>query len=467
MSHTKTTSARYAGLRTIMGIAATGVLLVACAPGDILDVSDPDIINPPDVASAAGAEGLRIGALARLTSATSGDESMFLLGGLFADEWNNGDTFIARQEIDQRITTLENNFLLAATRTLHRARISGEQAIAALREFNPDAPAHQIPEMYFVQAYVENLIAEHFCSGMPFSTVVDGVEPVYGEPLTTTEVLERALAHADSGLAALPTTATGADADRARYALQVTKGRILLNLNRPAEAAAAVAGVPTTFEYLIAHSPTAQENQIWLLNNSARRYSVSNAEAGEGLNFATANDPRLPVCQGGSTACRDAGTTQTRRDDNTTVTLYVQLKWPTRGSPVAIVTGVEARLIEAEAALGAGNYAGANGTLPILNTLRTTVTGLAPLTDPGTAAARVDQLFRERAFWMFSTGHRTGDLRRLIRQYGRDAGTVFPSGAWHKQGNYGTDVNLPVPDAERNNENAPQGSAPTCIDRNA
>lgn len=208
MSHTKTTSARYAGLRTIMGIAATGVLLVACAPGDILDVSDPDIINPPDVASAAGAEGLRIGALARLTSATSGDESMFLLGGLFADEWNNGDTFIARQEIDQRITTLENNFLLAATRTLHRARISGEQAIAALREFNPDAPAHQIPEMYFVQAYVENLIAEHFCSGMPFSTVVDGVEPVYGEPLTTTEVLERALAHADSGLAALPTTAT-------------------------------------------------------------------------------------------------------------------------------------------------------------------------------------------------------------------------------------------------------------------
>jgi len=50
------------------------------------------------------------------------------------------------------------------------------------------------------------------------------------------------------------------------------------------------------------------------------------------------------------------------------------------------------------------------------------VAELAALTDPGTAEARVDLLFRERAFWFFLTGHRQGDLRRLIRQYGRFAG---------------------------------------------
>ena len=57
-----------------------------------------------------------------------------------------------------------------------------------------------------------------------------------------------------------------------------------------------------------------------------------------------------------------------------------------------------------------------------------------------------------------------GDLRRLIRQYGRSADTVFPVGPWAKGGNYGGDVNIPVPQAEQNNPNV---SANTCIDRNA
>lgn len=120
-------------------------------------------------------------------------------------------------------------------------------------------------------------------------------------------------------------------------------------------------------------------------------------------------------------------------------------------------------MIEAEAQLKAGQPAAAIATL---NAARTTVTGLAPLTDPGTEAGRVDLLFRERAFWLFSTGHRTGDLRRLVRQYGRAANTVFPTGAWHKGGNYGVDVTVPVPQAEQNNPNLP-AAATTCIDRTA
>src|SRR5581483_874628 len=105
-----------------------------------------------------------------------------------------------------------------------------------------------------------------------------------------------------------------------------------------------------------------------------------------------------------------------------------------------MASGVEARLIEAEAALAAGDAS----WLTILNRLRTdgtfttaphpgdpTVTdttwgpgvgavlfpnglpGLRPLTDPGTPAARVDLLFAERAAWLFLTGHRLGDMRRL------------------------------------------------------
>ena len=59
--------------------------------------------------------------------------------------------------------------------------------------------------------------------------------------------------------------------------------------------------------------------------------------------------------------------------------------------------------------------------------------------------------------------NRVGDLRRLIRQHGRAPESVFPTGAWHKGGNYGTDVTIPVPQAEENNPNVPIGK--TCIDR--
>jgi hypothetical protein len=151
--------------------------------------------------------------------------------------------------------------------------------------------------------------------------------------------------------------------------------------------------------------------------------------------------------------------TKAVRDDLTSP-YYVQRLWPIRESSVAIASGHEARLIEAEAQLRAGNAAGA---LTTLNSLRATF-GMAAMMDAGSEAARVDQLFRERAFTLFGRGTRTGDMRRLIRQYGRGAETVFPTGAWHKGGNYGSDVTLPIPQAELNN---PTAGAGTCIDRKA
>ena len=84
---------------------------------------------------------------------------------------------------------------------------------------------------------------------------------------------------------------------------------------------------------------------------------------------------------------------------------------------------------------------------------------LPPLTLQVTAAAQQDQLFKERAYWLFLTSHRLGDLRRLIRQYGRPVNTVFPNGAYFKGGLYGTDVNVPVPFQEQNN---PQYDKTAC-----
>jgi len=453
-------------LRRTAALALVAFALASCNATDVLEVEDPDIINPGDTRSQAGANAVRLGALARLNAATSGGtfngtafvvEGFLLLSGLFADEWNNGDSFIARQEIDQRNITFQNNFLTDANRGLHRARLSAEQAVELLKEFNPTGPAAQLAEMHFVQAYIVNLMAENYCSGLVFSSVVDGVA-VFGSQITTTAAFEKALTHANDGLA-LITGTTAADL-RVKYALQVTRGRILTNLNRQADAATAVAGVPTTFRYDMLHSLTVTKNQVYELNNLARRYSVSTGEGTNGLNFATAGDPRVPVCTGGDAACRAVGVTQNRRDDLSASPLLVQLLWPTPETSFPIASGIEARMIEAEAQLKAGNSSGALATL---NAARTTVTGLAPLADAGTAAGRVDQLFRERAFWLFGRGNRVGDLRRLIRQYNRTADTVFPKGAWHKGGNYGSDVTIPIPQAEENNPNVPSGQ--TCLNR--
>jgi hypothetical protein len=143
---------------------------------------------------------------------------------------------------------------------------------------------------------------------------------------------------------------------------------------------------------------------------------------------------------------------------------------------VAIASGIEARLIEAEAALQAGD---APTWLSDLNVLRTNPSLYPPiqsgfnrgptlgnLTDPGSFDGRVNVMFYERAFWLFSTGHRLGDMRRLVRPtaqggYARPVNTVYPNGIFIKGGLYGDALMLPVPFDEENNPKFAQ-----CTDRN-
>ena len=455
-SHTRGRAASVASLAMTAGLS---LAMFACAPSEILEVEDPDIINPSNVQSQAGAEAVRLGALSRFNNATTGSESYIFLGGLFSDEWINGDSFIDRQQWDQRIVIPENSYLLGAYRAVQRARLSAEQAVELIRKYNTAAPGWQVGEMFMVQAYVINLMAEVLCDGLVISDVVEGREE-YGNPMTTQAAFERALTLVNEGL----TTVTGSTTNdvRVRNALALTKGRILANLNRQAEAATAVAGIPTTFQYLNYQSQTTYQNQYWAWNLNSRRYSVSEKEGTNGMDFVTAKDPRVPVCTGGDAACKAIGVTNTVKDD-LTGPFNVLMIWTARDINIPLMQGVDARMIEAEAQLKAGNAAGALATL---NAARATKTGLALLTDAGTADARLAQLFRERAFWQYGRGYRQGDLRRLVRQYGKPVTAVYPTGAWHKGGNYGADVTTPVPQAEQNNPNIGVGVT-ICMNRNA
>ena len=124
-----------------------------------------------------------------------------------------------------------------------------------------------------------------------------------------------------------------------------------------------------------------------------------------------------------------------------------------------LASGIEARLIEAEADLQAGG----SNWLSILNDLRAVAADppMEPLMDPGTPDARVDLVFRERAFWLFATGHRMGDLRRLLRRYGRSQNDTHPVGHYKGPQDYGTDVVFILTLSEQSN---PEGFV--CLDRN-
>ena len=457
------TAARY-------GAAVAVAVLIACDTDKILQVEDPDVARPEALQGAAALPTLRAGAIGNFGVAYNGgasDVEQVHLSALVSDEFINTETFPTRIEIDQRAMTLTNTSLLGTFFDLTRARASGELAIRTYKESAiTRADSTGFPEVLALNGMTYNLFAENYCGGVPVSWQVSEGVFEFGAAENTNTLLDSAISKFDQALAVPAPVLTTAFSSLAR----VGKGRALLNKGDYANAALAVAGVATTFQYNYLHSETTgrQNNGTWALTVSVGRFGVGNVEAGVGLPYrsegnlkqvGTTPDPRVAD----SLARRGANANPNGFDGATPQ--WIQAKYPLRPSAVTIADGVEARLIEAEAALAAGD---APGALVILNALRSNAALLAlrgypagslpPLLLQATPAAQVDQLFKERAYWLFLTSHRLGDLRRLVRQYSRPVNTVFPNGPYFKGGTYGNNVNVPVPFQEQNNPEYVPGS---------
>jgi hypothetical protein len=435
---------------------AAALVFTACKADSLLKTDNPDVIDPGALNTAQGATALYSGALGDFSLAVDGSgltgPALVEAGAWFTDEARFGGTPPEVKQMDLRAVREEADAWQEMYLDLHRAREGAERAAQALTGFNSKDP--RIGQMYAISALVHILLAEDYCSGVPFSTTQPTL--TYGAPLTTAQTFQRAISRLDQAKQNTngDTTVTRLEA--------VLRGRALLDLVKDstdvagfAAAAAAVASVPTSFVYQTFHS-TATVRQNNFMNTdifSADRLSVSDHEGTNGLDFASSNDPRLPV-----QISTDNPQGVSRFDGVTPMVRF--LKYNSLSAPVTHASGIEARLIEAEAALAAND---ATTWLAKLNAARATLPGLAPLSDPGTRLARVNLMFRERAYWMFMTGHRLGDLRRLVRQYGRGAESVFPTGAYHKDNLMrGTDVNIVIPISEKNNPNF-HG----CLDRKA
>ena len=438
-----------------MALVAAALAVVGCSTEKILEVKDPDVVTPASLQSKETLPALINGAIGAFHNAFVGPGSVnessgqIGYGGLLADEYISSGTFPTRHEVDSRKIDLTNGSNLSQFNFLSRARAAADLAARRYESLDPDAPEHSLA--LSLDGFSSILFGEDYCSGVPFSVFTDDGDIEYGEPLTTQQIFERAITKFDAALAV-----SGATADLLNLA-RVGKGRALLDLGRYDEAAAAVADVPDDFVYIIESSDNTSDetNGVYIFGENAKRLSVADKEGGNGLDYLSSNDPRVKwapaLAASGDTIAGQDGTTP----------LMLQLKYPDRSAPAPVATGIEARLIEAEAAMQAGS----GDFMTKLNDARAQFDGLSPLTAgdiPADAAGKTDLLVRERAFDLWLTAHRLGDLRRLIRQYGRDSESVFPTGVWFKGGTYGSDVNLPVPQEEENNPNF-HG----CLDRNA
>jgi hypothetical protein len=400
------------------------------------------------------------------------------MSGLLTDELLSGDLgqqgYISSQELidsrrmreyggagDDSTTAGEVNALYSL---LQRARGQSRESRGALATFIPTGSNELQGHLDALEAYSDVYLADVFCSGIPLSTLDYGKDFTYQPGSTTLEVYKRAVALFDSAIT------LAADSDHILNFARIGRARAQLALGNYSDAAATVSSVPDDYQYILLYdvSQSPGPNNAFInhsfafsdfdLFQTGLSVTMSDREGINGLAYRSSNDPRTPWV--------DDGLNQHDR-------LRARpAKYSLDGSgPVVIASGVEARLIQAEAALQSGG----SGWLDMLNALRTDgtfetqqdpddanktdtlwhagtggVAGLAPLDDPGTADTRLTLLFHERAFWLYLTGIRQGDLRRLVRQYGRQVSAVYPVGSYPGAFNaYGTDVNAPVPGAER------------------
>jgi len=413
-------------MRSALGVMTFGV--VGCS--GLLDVSNPTLVQDSDIANASGANSRRLDAVVNFSQSylNAALEVSFFTDEVTHDYYGppnppDGD-YIANLDRRDNASMLsqaeqtQNDQHLA---TLDRAFANSSIALTAMRAYGVEPlRGEYLAQLYALRATLILQLAEDMCSGFPLNDISSDNTSVYSGPYSTDSAVAYALAQADSGVA------HGRDSARFLNFARIVKGRALLDQGKYAEAAAAVAAVPTTFSYT---TDAGQTNRFFYLRNSPLG-GVGEQEGQHGMPFVSANDPRVPT--------EFFQFRQTIPDDS----LFAQLKYVNSSDPVVIASGVEARLIEAEAAINAGDPS----WFATLNTLRATAITPAMAAIPvmpTTKDAQIDLLYRERAFWLYLTGRRLGDLRRLVRQYGRTPDSVFPSGAYVFGGTYGTATSIP------------------------
>ncbi|MYB05780.1 MAG: RagB/SusD family nutrient uptake outer membrane protein [Gemmatimonadetes bacterium] len=316
---------------------------------------------------------------------------------------------------------------------VQRARWVAEAGLIRMRDiegYQFDGNA-ETARAYLFAGMANRWFGENFCQTV-FSEPYNAESPGPGGETDTGDAMERdaAFRRAIPLLEAAVRNANSSGQSDVATAAQGGLAQVYLGLGDMQNAVANAAKVPTDFVFAAAYSSNSgrETSQIW--NETHGRHEISAWMTLAGT--VGAGDPRTPW-----TDCSDpsSGCPSGNGADGQTIH-YRQEKYPTRDDDIPLVKGTEMRLIEAEAALMAGDLATA---MAKVNEMRAHH-GLDPLESDGTIGTITggdggganmtsmsgwDILDRERHLTLWLEGRRLWDLHRWNHPHLDGGGVVY------------------------------------------
>lgn len=392
-------------------IAAAGVATGCDKVDDLLDVQNPGVIGEAALMDTAMIP-------AMVNSVVGEFQGMFdnlvFAGAILSDEAVNGHNFEQWKQFDLRVVERGNTILGSDVyNPVQRARGSGDDFTARIQTLlGPAASSHfGLARVRAYAGYGYVVLGENFCE-----SPVRPDQPA----LTSAQILEKAIEHFDAAIA----TATAAKAagtaavpaDSIINLARVGAARAYLWIGNKQKAIEYASQVPLAFTKWVPYSATSANPTNTLQAATAAGTSMY---LGVDAPFRNLNDPRV----------RHAATSV--RGHNGSTDLWRPFQGPSHsewtqtganvafalGTDIRLASGLEARYIVAEAqGLTIDNLAFVNSRRAVGNQV-----ALLTPTEAEYQAALRDQ--RRRDF--FLDGHRLGDLRRYITQYGVNQ---FPTG---------------------------------------
>jgi starch-binding outer membrane protein, SusD/RagB family len=413
---------RYATILVLGLLTASGCDLF----NNALEVQSPSVIPATGLETPANAQLLANGAIADFECAAGAYAE---LTGEITDELIDATQTADRFPYERRNMTssdarygVNSCIGLGVYTPLQTARFSALNVVSLLQGWtDAQVPGRDtlIATLQAYQGYSLVLLGEGFCT-MVVSTLDANRQIVYGGEIQRDSVFKLAVASFSDAIAGA--TASGRTAVL-NMAL-VGRARAYLDLGQFALAKTDAQAVPPAFLKTVTASSIngRRNNRVWQENSATSDATTLDTT------YTKMNDPRVPFTDKG-------------RASVTGYHLYEQTKYPASSSPIRLASGDEARLIIAEADIRTGGFAGADS---IINSFRARG-GQGAITSPDSATAS-DSLFDQRKREFFLEGQHLFDLIRFNKTPNPAAGTVFNGG-----GTYGTQLCLPLPDVEKNN----------------
>ena len=434
-TRTNNTGAARTSHRWVAAVALGLALGSAGGCNEILKSEAPALIEESTLQQSANAPVIVAGVVADYECAFG---SYVATMGTLSDEFSDSQANAAIWDIDRR-TNFPSSALYATGgcggfggvyTPVSVARYQADNALNLLDGWtNAEVPRRQefIARAAAYAGYSLILLGEGFCSA-----AID-----LGPELTPAQVFTLAEARFTRAIS-IATTLGGATGDSLRFLAAVGRARARIDLAKYAEAAGDAALVPTGFAFNARYSSASgrSENRVFRVNNANGTVTVD--QSFRGLNVGAEADSRVAVV--------DAG----RGGSFPQIRLFSQNKYTSLNAPIPIATWREARLIQAEAAVRAGDAGTAVG---FINALRTRTGVALPAYANSNTAAVLTQIVEERRRELFIESHRLFDTIRFNIGLNPAPGTPFPNGG----GTYGENKCLELPDIERLNNPNLQG----------